>query len=49
MRRFSFLQAHYFLISIKYYLVIIQVSKGFHYQTHPLIITNLSAIPKGYA
>ena len=48
LRRFSFLQAHYFLISIKYHLVIIQATKGFHYQMHPLIIMNSSTIPKSY-
>ena len=29
-------------------MVIIQATKGFHHQMHPVIMMNLSAIPKGY-
>ena len=36
------------MISIKYYLVIIQATKGFHHQMHPVFMMNLSTIPKGY-
>ena len=46
-RRVSFVQAH-FLIFIKYYLVIIQATKIFHYQMHQLIMMNSLTIPNGH-
>ena len=40
-------KAH-FLIFIKYYLVIIQATKIFHYQMHQLIMMNSLTIPNGH-
>ena len=36
------------LFYVKYYVVIIQAMKSFHYQMHPLIMMNSLTIPKGY-